>query len=129
VYAFGLIMRDMLLGSRHAGPTTAFAELMARMQDAPPPMRTLDAAVPEAVDALVTRCLQPAPAGRYQTSSDLLRDLDRVAEGSPVETPPAAKPPRRGLMARGPMVAALAAIVAVLVLGAAAMGVRQWYAA
>jgi tetratricopeptide (TPR) repeat protein len=129
IYAFGLIIRDMILGSRHAGANTAFAELMSRMQQAPPPMRTLDAAVPEAVDALVTRCLQPAPAGRYQTSSDLLRDLDRVAEGSPVETLPAAKPPRRGLMARGPMVAALAAIVAVLVLGAAAMGVRQWYAA
>jgi len=129
IYAFGLIIRDMILGSRHAGANTAFAELMSRMQQAPPPMRTLDAAVPESVDAIVTRCLQPAPAGRYQTSADLLRDLDRVAEGSPVETLPAAEPPRRGLTARGTLVAALAAIVGVLVLGAAAMGVRQWYGA
>ena len=87
VYAFGLIMRDMLLGSRRAGPTTAFAELMARMHDAPPPMRTLDAAIPEAVEAIVAGCLQPNPADRYQTSADLLRDLDRVAEGDHVEPP------------------------------------------
>ncbi len=87
VYAFGLIMRDMLLGSRRAGPTTAFAELMARMHEAPPPMRTLDAAIPEAVEAIVAGCLQPNPADRYRTSADLLRDLDRVAEGDQVEPP------------------------------------------
>jgi len=29
VYAFGLILRDMLLGSRDGGATTEFAELMS----------------------------------------------------------------------------------------------------
>jgi eukaryotic-like serine/threonine-protein kinase len=80
VYAFGLVMRDMLLGSRQGGPTTALAELMARMLDAPPPMRTLDATIPETLDALVTRCLQPDPVNRYERSADLLRDLDEMAE-------------------------------------------------
>ena len=122
VYAFGLIMRDMLLGSRHAGHTTAFAELMTRMQEAPPPMRTLDAAIPEALDAIVTRCLQPDPADRYQTSADLLRDLHRVAEGGEVQTPSpvAAKP--GGLTSRRPLVAALVALVTLALVGALAYG-------
>jgi len=127
IYAFGLILRDMILGSRHAGANTAFAELMARMQHAPPPMRTLDAAIPESVDAIVTRCLQPAPAGRYQHSADLLRDLDRAAEGSPVETLPAAQPSRRGLAARGPLVVAAAAVALLMLLWAAGFGVKRWY--
>ena len=73
VYAFGLILRDMLLGGRRAGATTAFAELMARMLESPLPMRTLDATIPEALDALVTRCLQPDPANRYQTERGAAR--------------------------------------------------------
>ena len=82
VYAFGLILRDMLLGGaprRRNRP--AVAELMSRMQQAPPPLRTIDPQIPEAVDALVTRCLQPDPADRYQTSAELLRELERVAAG------------------------------------------------
>ena len=39
----------------------------------------------------MTRCLQPDPAARYQTSADLLEDLDRVAEGGRVEPAPAGR--------------------------------------
>ena len=83
VYAFGLILRDMLLGSRHAGATTEFAELMARMQEAPPPMRALDATIPEAIDALVTRCLQPEPAARYQRCTRRRRAASCQKLGAP----------------------------------------------
>ena len=127
IYAFGLIVRDMLLGHRHAGATTAFAELMARMQDAPPPMRTIDADIPEALDAVVMRCLQPDPDARYQTSADLLRDLDRVAKGDRVEAPPAVKPSRGKLAARKPLVPALVALAVIVLAGAAAFGVKRWY--
>jgi tetratricopeptide (TPR) repeat protein/tRNA A-37 threonylcarbamoyl transferase component Bud32 len=132
VYAFGLIMRDMLLGSRYAGATTEFADLMARMKAPPPPMRTHDATIPEALDAVVTRCLQPAPAARYQTSADLLKDLDRVAEGGRVEplpqpVPQEKEPPPRPA-ARLPWVWILAAAV-LLVLGAAGFGAWRWYSA
>ncbi len=127
VYACGLIMRDMLLGSRHSGATTAFAELMARMSDAPSPMRTLDAAIPEALDEVVTRCLQPDPAARYQTSAELLRELDRMAEGDHVEPLPQGTTSSRRLAKGVPLVPALATVAALLLVGAAAFGVKQWY--
>jgi eukaryotic-like serine/threonine-protein kinase len=88
IYALGLIVYDMLRGGRHAGATTAVAELMSRMQHAPPSLRTQDPQIPEAVDAVITRCLQPEPVARYQTSADLLRDLDRASEGQAIAPPP-----------------------------------------
>jgi eukaryotic-like serine/threonine-protein kinase len=80
IYAFGLILRDMLVGGRRAsGAESAVAELMARMQQAPPPLRSLQPDIPEGVDQLIARCLQPDPGARYQTSAELAADLDRLA--------------------------------------------------
>ena len=64
IYSFGLILNDLLLGRRKALGTTAVAELMARMQNAPASVRSIDPAIPASVDALVTKCLQPDPAAR-----------------------------------------------------------------
>ena len=71
----------MLLGGRHAGATSGVTELMARMQQTPPGLRTIDPTIPEAIESLVTRCLQPDAAARYQTANELVRDIDRVAAG------------------------------------------------
>ena len=84
LYAFGLILRDMLLGGRHAGVTSGVTELMGRMQHPPPGLRSIDPTIPDAIEALVTRCLEPDPTARYQTARELVRDIDRVAAG---ETP------------------------------------------
>ncbi|HKN42414.1 MAG TPA: protein kinase family protein, partial [Propionibacteriaceae bacterium] len=42
-------------------------------------------AIPAALDALVSRCLEPDPAARFQTSAELLTELDRLDEnGEPI---------------------------------------------
>ena len=61
IYAFGLILYDMLLGRRrHTRATTAIAELRDRMAQAPPSPRSIEPAIPDAVDAIVT----PLPGAR-----------------------------------------------------------------
>jgi tetratricopeptide (TPR) repeat protein len=80
VYAFGLMMNDLLLGRRQGGANTAMASLMARMQAPPPSIRSVDPAMPESLDAIVTKCVQPDPAARYQQMSDLLADLEHLDE-------------------------------------------------
>ena len=124
LYAFGLILRDMLIGGRHAGVTAGVTELMGRMQQPPPGLRSIDPTIPEAVDGLVTRCLQPDPKARYQTARELVRDIDRIAAGGDPAIAPLRTGWRGALMRRGPLVPLLGALAIVLVLGAAAFALK-----
>ena len=104
IYAFGLILTDMLVGRRQRRATSSeLAELMARMQHAPPPIRTVDPGIPEAVEHIVSRCLDPDRANRYQTMAELIEDLDRLdADGHPIRplSPEEAKRVRRSRKGR-----------------------------
>jgi len=91
IYAFGLIVYDMLLGARRgSSATNPVSELMARITKGLPPPRSVDPQVPEGIDQVVARCLQPDPAARYQTSAELAADLERLGpDGMPVVALPA----------------------------------------
>ncbi|MEZ5289620.1 MAG: protein kinase [Vicinamibacterales bacterium] len=72
IYAFGLILYDLLLGrtrARHLD--SAFAELQQRMREAPAALRTSDASIPVALERLVMRCVEPDAARRFATSREL----------------------------------------------------------
>jgi eukaryotic-like serine/threonine-protein kinase len=86
IYAVGMIMRDMLVGMRNVeNPTDALNELMARVEHAPKPVLEIDPTIPEDVDRIVTKCLQPDAAARYQNVQELLADLNKLdAEGKPL---------------------------------------------
>ncbi len=73
LYAFGLILYDMLVGVRQ--PKSAVSELMGRMQRAPAPVRTINADIPEPLERVIERCLQPEAANRYQSAEELASDL------------------------------------------------------
>ncbi len=96
IYAFGLILSEMLVGKRgSSGGDTALALLIERSSHAPPRLRTVDPSIPEAVDQLVARCLEPDPAARYQTTKELEDALERLdAEGHERHVP-AVEPPKR----------------------------------
>jgi serine/threonine protein kinase len=79
IYAFGLILYDMLIGGRRSErAVSAVAELQQRMLQAPPPPRSLDPSIPEAVDAIVRRCLEPEAANRFPSSRELQDALARI---------------------------------------------------
>jgi TolB-like protein len=79
IYALGLILSDILLGKRRRWEgETALDELQRRMKEPPPALRSVDSHIPEAVDRLVARCVQPDPAKRFQTTTDLVAALDRL---------------------------------------------------
>jgi serine/threonine protein kinase/tetratricopeptide (TPR) repeat protein len=100
VYALGLIVSDMLIGRRTAIGDSSIAELMQRMRQAPPSLRTVNPAIPEALDRIVARCTEPDPSARYQTSADLAADLARLDVDGRALTdltavaPAVVKPPR-----------------------------------
>jgi tetratricopeptide (TPR) repeat protein/TolB-like protein len=79
IYALGLVIRDMLAGARNAGGAeTAVAELMSRMQMPLPSVRAADGTIPEAVDVLIARCTAPDPGARYQTTQELVLELEAL---------------------------------------------------
>ncbi len=86
IYAFGLILYDMVVGRRRAEHApSAIAELQARMAAAPPPPRTIVPQIPEAVDRMIVKCLEPDAAKRFQTSAELAAHLDRLDDqGQPI---------------------------------------------
>jgi tetratricopeptide (TPR) repeat protein len=78
-YAFGLIMYDMLVGrQRLANRDNPMTELLARMSAAPPSPRSLDGRIPETVDSIVMRLLDPSPEKRFASTQELVAALDRL---------------------------------------------------
>ena len=77
IYTWGLIMSDLLLGPRSLRGSVA-EELQRRMTEAPPPLRSKDPQIPEALERIVSRSVMPDPAARYQTTAELVADLDRL---------------------------------------------------
>src|SRR5438552_5335294 len=81
IYAFGLILYEMLVGPRPSPSGTAQDRMEAmkrRFEQGLPAARTLDASIPLALDAFVTCCLERDPAARFQTTAELVADLDRL---------------------------------------------------
>ena len=58
------------------------------MTHEPTRLRKVDETIPEAVDELVSRCVQPDPAARFQTTAELVNALNRLDdEGKPLPLP------------------------------------------
>ena len=81
IYAFGLMLYEMLTGPR-ATPSNSGQERIEAMKQRVaaglPPARALDESIPEPLDALVTRCLAIDPAARFQTTTELSAALARL---------------------------------------------------
>jgi serine/threonine protein kinase/tetratricopeptide (TPR) repeat protein len=79
-YALGLIIYDMLVGrERRATPDNPMAGLLARMANAPPSPRSINPAIPESIDAIVMRLINPQPDQRFASTQELVAALDRLA--------------------------------------------------
>ena len=85
-YAFGLILYDMLIGGRRFAHTdSALAELYARIEKSPPAPRSIDHTIPPPLDAIISRCLEPDPSKRFQTTFELEAALARLDDhGKPL---------------------------------------------
>jgi len=104
IYAFGWMLSDMLVGRRKVGNgESAIAELLERLSKPAPSLRSVDAAIPQAVEDIVGRCVQPDPALRYQRTQELLIDLEAATgEGAPSTTVGATRPQMTSVPAMQP---------------------------
>jgi serine/threonine protein kinase len=77
LYSLGVVLFEMLAGRPPFEGN--LAELMRHHQDTPAPISLL-ADVPEGLVGLVSRCLEKDPDDRYQSATDLYRDLALTAQ-------------------------------------------------
>src|SRR6185436_17015799 len=81
IYAYGLILYELLTGPRQVTATTARERIEAMRQRSAtgvPPIRDVDESIPAPLAVLVMRCLERAPEARYQTSAELVTALDAM---------------------------------------------------
>jgi eukaryotic-like serine/threonine-protein kinase len=79
VYALGLMLYDMLAGpTRGEHAESPLDELEARTRRALPHVKSVVPEVPEALDEIIARCVEPDPARRFQSSAELAAALDRI---------------------------------------------------
>jgi tetratricopeptide (TPR) repeat protein len=82
VYSLGLIFYDLLGGRRRIERTTSpVSEMMSRIAEPPPPLRTIAPDTPPEIERIVGHALEPDPAKRYQSVGELLADLDAYEHG------------------------------------------------
>jgi tetratricopeptide (TPR) repeat protein len=115
IYSFGLILYDAILGRRRsASAESPLDELRSRLKQAPPPARSLDPGIPEALDFVISRCLDPDPAKRYQTTSELEAELSRLDDD--------------GVLIPVKRVVGVKTLAAVITLAVGLVGGSVWYA-
>jgi TolB-like protein/Flp pilus assembly protein TadD len=114
VFAFGVVLYEMLAGQRPFRGATSTDVIAAILKDSPPP---LPAEVPTALATIVGLCLAKEPAGRYARAGEVRSALDALQAGGSTSTARRAAPHTRrrwllpaGLAALGALVAAVVAL-------------------
>lgn len=83
IYAIGVMMYEMLTGERpYRG--SAHAIMQQKMNEDPAPLRTLRPSVALDLETICLKCLQRAPARRYETAMEFIDELDRYQNGEPI---------------------------------------------
>ena len=92
VYSLGLVLYEMLTGTRpFTGETTA-AIALARVGAPAPHPRAVDPTLPPDLDAVVVRALDPDPAARYGDCGAFADALERTLATAPAPAPVAVDP-------------------------------------
>ncbi len=109
LYSLGVVLYEMTVGRPPFTGETPVAIAYQHVQEQPPPPRSLNPAIPVALEAITLKLLAKDPVLRYPSAEDLRSDLRRFREGAqlppvvPVATAVAAPVPSYADSARFPV--------------------------
>jgi tetratricopeptide (TPR) repeat protein len=76
LYAFGLILYEMVTGDIPFRADSTLAMMYQRVKEKPKSPKTANPELPDYLVRVIMRCLEVDPAKRYQSAGDILADLD-----------------------------------------------------
>ena len=80
IYSFGSVAYEVLTGRRAFEGTTPVQVMQAVAKTSYPPLRQVAPDVPDAMAAVVERCLQRDPGKRYPDAAELAHDLETILD-------------------------------------------------
>ncbi|MFM7337809.1 MAG: Stk1 family PASTA domain-containing Ser/Thr kinase [Actinomycetota bacterium] len=84
IYSLGIVMYEMLSGVAPFTGENAVAIAYKQVHETAPPIKERAPAVPDALAAIVAKCMAKSPDDRYSSADDVRNDLRRFVEGMPV---------------------------------------------
>ncbi len=95
LFAMGLIFYELLTGKMPYKADSVVASLLKRTQERAAPVSSHDASIPGPLSNIVSKCMEPDLKLRYQSSAEILADLDAWQGGRAAATlnfPTSSKP-------------------------------------
>jgi serine/threonine protein kinase len=80
LFALGAIVYEMTTGRKAFEGSSATSVMTAVLTSTPPPMSTIQAVTPPALDRIVGKCLAKDPTRRWQSAADLRDELAWIAQ-------------------------------------------------
>ena len=78
IYSLGVVMYEMLTGKVPFDADTSVSVALKHMQETPVPPMEINENVPKAVNDIILKAMEKEPMARYQTATQMLRDLSRA---------------------------------------------------
>jgi len=117
IYAVGAVAYELLTGRPPFLASSPQEMLAAHVTETVEPVTKYRKSTPPILERLVMRCLKKKPADRWQTTDEMLRQLEALAPLSGVATPSDTQPMAGSSRRRWFAPAVMAAIVAVIGIG------------
>jgi serine/threonine protein kinase len=86
LFAFGAVLYEMVTGRKAFEGKSQASLISAIMSSDPPPVSTIKTMTPPALDHVVKTCLAKDPDERWQSASDVMRDLRWITESGSAAT-------------------------------------------
>ena len=86
LFTLGLIFYELLTGKMPYKADSAVASLLKRTQERAAPVSSHDTSIPHPLSDIVSRCMDPDVNLRYESSSQIMADLEAWQGGAPPPT-------------------------------------------
>ena len=85
IYSVGIMMYEMLAGRLPFDSDSPVSVAIKQISDTATPLRSINPAVPEALEAITNRAMAKEPSERYQSAGEMLADIEEFKRNPSVK--------------------------------------------